>query len=192
MRAAKSDLRRRMLARRDLVSPDEARAAACAGAERGITLVREKLAPGAVVAAYWPIRREFGTRPLMEQLTAAGFPTALPVTHVVGQPLEFRLWSVGDDLGQGMLGNAEPAASTTPVSPAALFIPLVAFDAQGVRLGYGAGFYDATLAALRPRGVLAVGFAYDLQEVEAVPAEAHDQRIDYVITETRILATGAG
>lgn len=191
MDATKHELRRRAFERRDLVSPTEAHKAARAVAAAGVDLARNLLPPGAPVAAYWPIRSEMGTRPLMEALAAAGFKTALPVTRETRTPLVFRLWSVGDDLERGALGNSEPRSDAPAITPAMLFTPLAAFDAHGGRIGYGAGHYDTTLADLRRRGpVWAVGLAYDIQEVDAVPLEPHDGRLDYVLTETRVLATG--
>ena len=107
-------------------------------------------------------------------------------------PLVFHAWAVGDDLARGTLGTSEPMPGAAVVVPTLLFVPLAGFDARGGRIGYGAGYYDATLAALRAaRPVVAVGLAYDLQEVEAVPREPHDQRLDAVVTETRTLSLGA-
>ena len=192
MEANKTALRRHVFARRDLVSPQEANRAAAAVAERGLALARTHAPAGAVIAAYWPIRSEVHTRPLMEALAAAGFRTALPVTHEP-RGLSFRLWSVGDDLARGPLGNAEPLATADEATPALLFAPLAAFDARGGRIGYGGGHYDAALAALRSGGpIVAAGLAYDLQEIDTVPRESHDQRLDAIITETRTLIVKNG
>ena len=191
MRTKKNELRRQVLARRDLVSPAEAHAAAEAVARAGMALVQERLAPGATISAYWPMRSEIGTRPLMELLTAKGYRTALPVTHKAGEPLTFRLWTTGDDLAHGRLGIEEPLATAEEAIPDVLYVPLAAFDARGGRIGYGAGHFDATIAALRAqRPTIAVGLGYDLQEIDAVPLEGHDERLDFIITETRTLATG--
>ena len=77
------------------------------------------------------------------------------------------------------------------MTPAFLFVPLAVFDADCHRIGYGAGHYDRTIATLRKAGaVVAAGLAYDRQEVETVPHEAHDQRLDYVLTEVRTLVAG--
>ena len=80
-------------------------------------------------------------------------------------------------------------ASAPLVEPDILLVPLVAFDAAGHRLGYGSGFYDRTLAALRARrDLLAIGLAYDGQEVPSILADENDQRLNAVITEARVLA----
>ena len=189
----KTALRRQAFERRDSLSRRERDAAAEAVAKRGVELARKTLPRGATVAAYWAIRSEIGTQILMEALIAAGFRTALPVTRQTRTPLLFRLWNVGDDLGRGVLGNPEPLAEAVAVTPALVFAPLAAFDARGGRIGYGSGHYDTTLQSLRLHGpVRYVGLAFDVQEVERVPLEPHDIRLDMVLTETRIVEGGTG
>ncbi len=192
MRAIKSDLRRHAFARRDLVSPDEAQKAAKIVARNGVALAREYLAASATIAAYWSIRSELHTRPLFDALIRAGFRTALPVTRETRTPMIFRLWSPGDDFSRGVLGNSEPPDNAAIVVPSLVFAPLAVFDAHGGRIGHGSGHYDTTMQALRLNGpVLYVGLAFDCQEVETVPLEPHDIRLDMILTETRSLRTGA-
>lgn len=127
------------------------------------------LAPGAVVAGYWPIGSELDSRPLLAALAARGHPVLLPAPHTENQPLSFQTW---------------PDPGSPAVEPDVLIIPLLAFDRAGWRLGQGGGHYDRTLAGLRARRpVLAVGFAYAAQEVPAVPHGAFDQRLDWIVTE---------
>ncbi len=188
---SKSDMRRHALARRELVSPQEARAAASHVARAGLELVASHCAPGAVIAAYWPIRSELSTRPLIEALHAAGYRIALPAMKSATRALSFRLFAPGDELAKASLGLSEPLPSAPEAAPDLLFVPLAAFDATGARIGYGGGHYDATLTALRARkSCLAVGLAYDMQEVDSVPAEPHDQRLDFVLTEKRLARFG--
>lgn len=190
--AAKSVLRRHAFARRDLIEPAEAHAAAEVIAARGLELANRCAAPGAILSAYWPIRSEISTRPLLDRLARAGFRTALPVMTAAGKPLLFRLWSPGDELAKGPLGLSEPLAEAATVEPDVMFLPLACFDARGHRVGYGGGNFDATLAAQRARRKLvAIGLAYADQEVDAVPHETHDQRLDFVITEQKIFDCGA-
>ena len=190
--STKHAIRRAALARRDMIEPGEAHAAAKRVAALGLALVQKRAAPGAVVSAYWPIRSEVSTRPLLEALAKAGYSTALPVLTATGRPLHFRRWSPGDELEIGGLGLSEPRADAPTVAPDVLFVPLAAFDALGHRIGYGGGNFDATLAALRSAGrVLAIGLAYAAQEVDRVPAEAHDQILDFVITEEKTFSFGA-
>ena len=191
-RQTKADMRRHMLARRDLIEPAEAHAAALALASNALALVEAHAKPGAAVSAYWPIRSEISPRPLVDLLAAKGFRTALPVMTGAGKPLRFRLWTPGDDLEKGPLGLSEPLAAAPEVEPDIVFAPLAAFDARGGRIGYGGGNFDATLAALRAKKtVLAAGLAYAIQEIDAAPHEAHDQRLDFVVTEEKTFSCGA-
>ncbi|WP_395667027.1 5-formyltetrahydrofolate cyclo-ligase [Methylocella sp.] len=141
-----------------------------------------------VVSAYFALPDEASTLPLMERLAAMGRATALPVTGKRGTPLVFRLWRPGDPLAPGRMGIFEPAPAAEPVDPDFLFVPLAAFDRSGNRLGYGAGFYDLTLARLRAkRPTLAVGVAYASQEADRIPAEPHDEKLDLVLTEKELI-----
>jgi 5-formyltetrahydrofolate cyclo-ligase len=195
MTDVKAELRRHSLARRDLVSHDEAKEAAAHIAGLGLALVSEIAArdnlPDLVVSVYWPIRSELNTRALIDALSAKGVRVALPVMHAVRRPLAFRLFVPGDDLAKGPFGLSEPTADKPELDPDVILAPLAAFDRRGYRLGYGGGIYDATLNALRPKKqVIAVGLAYALQEAERVPAEAHDQKLDYVLTERETIICG--
>jgi 5-formyltetrahydrofolate cyclo-ligase len=191
----KTELRRHALARRDLVSPDEAHAAAAVLRDRGPALVEEIAAKAGlkapVVSVYWPIRSELHTRPLIEALAAKGIAVALPVMHAVKHPLVFRAFTPGDDLVKGPFGLSEPSLDKPALTPDIIFAPLAAFDRGGFRLGYGGGIYDATLSELRARKpVVAVGLAYACQEAGAIPTEPHDQRLDYLLTERELIVSG--
>lgn len=175
------------------------RAAAAAEPDAGLRL-RETflaafgaaLAPG-VVSGFWPMADEIDVRPLLTALAARGWRTALPVVVGRGRPLLFRAWEEGDVLVRGPLGIGTPRPEAPEVVPDLVLTPLVAFDASGYRLGHGAGYYDMTLAGLRARGaVLAVGVAFDAQEVAAVPRERHDQRLDALATPSRVLRFAEG
>jgi 5-formyltetrahydrofolate cyclo-ligase len=147
--------------------------------------------PLAMIAGYWPFGTEMDVRPLLHRLAAHGTGLALPVTRGADLPLEFRRWQPGDGLEQGAYGISHPHAGAPAVTPSILLVPLLAFDRSGWRLGYGAGYYDRTLAALRGLGVsragslrvTAVGIAYAAQEVESLPHHAGDQRLDGIVTE---------
>ncbi len=139
---------------------------------------------GAVVAGYWPMRDEFDVRALLRDLNDEGMVCALPVVGGPDRPLAFRRWRPGDRLAEGAFGIAEPAAGKPELRPVALLVPLLAVDGAGRRLGHGKGFYDRTLAALRATGpVTAIGVCFEAQRVREVPAEPHDQRLDWVLTE---------
>lgn len=137
------------------------------------------LAPGPV-SGFWPIRTEIDPRPA---LIASARPICLPVVVGAGQPLVFRAWAPGAAMVEGAYGAAVPA-DPVEVTPRIVVVPLAAFDARGMRLGYGGGFYDRTLAGLRARGpVTAVGFAFAGQETDALPVEETDMPLDLIVTE---------
>ena len=172
-----------------------ARRRAAASAPAAAEAVRERvlsgltISEGSVVSAYWPMREELDPRPLMLALAARGLRLCLPAVVANGRPLSFRAWVPGDTLVEARFGTQVPRETAEVLTPDVLLVPLLAFDRQGYRLGYGGGFYDRTLAALRgDRTVLAVGIAYAGQEVAAVPVEATDQQLDALVTERYLLA----
>ena len=142
------------------------------------------LPAGATVAGYWAFREEADPRALLLALATAGHRLALPCVVARHTPLRFHLWRESDAMRVGVFGLTEPHPDAEVVTPSVLLVPLLAFDAEGYRLGYGGGYYDRTLAVLRTRGpVRAIGIAYAGQEVEKLPHEAHDQRLDAVLTQ---------
>ena len=143
-----------------------------------------EMAAGEAVAGYWPMRQEIDPVPLMKRLFAAGQAVALPVIEKPEKTLSFRAWEPGQVLEDAEFGTSQPPPDAAVLRPKVLLVPLLAFDDRGFRLGYGGGYYDRTIAALRQRGeLLAVGIAYDAQQVERVPDEDFDQRLDWVVTE---------
>ena len=138
---------------------------------------------GKRLAGYMAMRTEIDPTSAM---AAHDGPVGVPVIIGPGQPLRFREWSPGCAMVPGEFGAAIPAEGAW-IEPEVLIVPMLAFDARGFRLGYGGGFYDRTLEGLRARGpVLAVGFAFDAQEVAEVPTEPTDQRLDAVVTESGV------
>jgi 5-formyltetrahydrofolate cyclo-ligase len=153
------------------------------------------LAKGAIVAGYHPVRDEADPRGLLAVLAAQGHPLALPVIASTRAALIFRRWKTGDALAPNAYGIAEPLAAAEEIVPDAVLVPLLAFDADGHRLGYGGGYYDRTLDAIRKaRPVLALGIAYAGQEVARLPRETHDHALDMILTENgvRSFTTRAG
>lgn len=115
-------------------------------------------------------------------------PVGVPVIQGAGQALRFARWHPDGPLVPGPFGAAVPE-TLDYFDPEVLIVPLVAFSRRGERLGYGGGFYDRTLEALRSRGpVLAIGFAFEAQEDPDLPQEATDQPLDLIVTEQSILA----
>lgn len=161
-------------------------------AEHAIGVVLEaRFPPGsiALVGAYWPIRGEFDPLPYLRRVIDAGAAAALPAVVAMRAPLEFRPWTPETRTAPGRWDTLHPEDGPA-VTPLALLIPLVGFDAAGHRLGYGGGFYDRTLAALTPRP-LAIGVGFELGRLPQFAPEAHDQRMDVIVTEAGAAEIGA-
>jgi 5-formyltetrahydrofolate cyclo-ligase len=181
----KTELRRQAIARRDALPAGERAQAAETIATRAFPVA---VAPGAIVAGFMPMKSEINPLPLMRKLAAAGARLALPVVAGQGKPLIMRAWAFGEPLIAGVWGIREPAPLAPAVAPDILIVPLLAFDRAGQRIGYGAGYYDLTIAALRARqAVVAIGVAFAAQEIAAVPATSRDAPLDLVLTEREVI-----
>ena len=185
----KAALRREALARRRAVAPAARAALGRRLADEGLRLAR--LWRAQIVSAFHPLRDEPDTLELLRALAGDGFATALPVVVGRNSPLVFRLWRPGDPTLTGAMSIAEPLESAQAVDPDLLFVPLACFDRRGNRIGYGAGFYDRTLARLRAiKPIHAVGVAYGVCEVATAPYEAHDESLDAIVTEQETMHFG--
>ena len=135
---------------------------------------------GKALAGYMPMRTEIDPLPAM---SAHQGVVGVPVIMAAATPLKFREWGPGVAMVAGDFGALIPAEGAW-VTPQVVIVPLLAFDSRGFRLGYGGGFYDRTLQGLRAKGpVLAIGFAFAAQEVDAVPTDDFDQMLDLIVTE---------
>lgn len=144
----------------------------------------------AAVSAFWPVRDEIDVRPLLFALHERGHVCGLPVIVAKRAPLVFKRWDPHKPLAEGRWGIPVPPAEAEEVIPELMLVPLLAFDATGNRIGYGAGFYDRTIALLRGRPgrrPLAVGVAYAAQQVDRVPCDESDERLDWVVTERQAI-----
>ena len=179
--------RREAVVRRDALTADLRKAAADTIAAREFPLA---ITSGIVVSAFMPMKSEINPLPLLRKLAEAGAVLALPVVAGRGKPLVMRAWRWGEDLAQGVWGLREPKPDAPEVDPDILLVPLLAFDRTGHRIGYGAGYYDMTIAGLRARkAVTAIGLAFAAQEIAAVPATPRDERLDLVLTEREVIET---
>jgi 5-formyltetrahydrofolate cyclo-ligase len=191
---SKAELRARLRAMRDAVPAGEREAWSHRLSAHGAAALRERAA-GAVVSLYWPMRSEADPRPLAQALAAAGADLALPA--FVGPCMEFRRWRAGDELRPAGFSTLEPLATAAVLTPVLVLAPLLAFDRRGGRLGWGKGYYDTFLgeldaAAARGQGrrPFVVGIAFAQQQVDVVPMELHDRRLDAVVTELGYLPCG--
>jgi 5-formyltetrahydrofolate cyclo-ligase len=177
----KAIIRRDAMTRRNAL-PAELRAhAAEAIATRPFPLA---LARSPIVAGFMPLKSEINPLPLMRKLADAGARLALPVIDGRGKPLIMRAFAFGDALDTAQWGIREPKPEAPEVVPDIMLVPLLAFDRTGKRIGYGAGYYDMTIAKLRAmKPVVAIGIAYAAQEIADVPVTERDARLDLVLTE---------
>jgi 5,10-methenyltetrahydrofolate synthetase len=163
------------------------RRAALAGAEHealSARIVAHALAtlPKPRVAAFcWPIKQEPDVRPLLASWRSTDVRAALPVVVAESEALRFREWSPESRLEADRYGIPTPSTGEW-LTPDLILLPLNGFDGAGYRLGYGGGYFDRTLAALVPRP-LAVGVGFEINRVASIRPEAHDQRLDWIITE---------
>lgn len=151
---------------------------------RSIDASLERSFPGlgrARVAFCWPIQNEYDARYIARALRERGATTALPVVVAPRQPLVFREWHPGVELGTGALGIPFPVSSPE-VIPEAVLLPMNGWDAGGYRLGYGAGFFDRTLASLAKKPVV-IGVTFELARLDTIHPQSWDIPVDYVVTE---------
>jgi 5-formyltetrahydrofolate cyclo-ligase len=183
----KTALRMRMRALRRLLA-EEAPDAAERAARR---LPLSRFSRFRIVAAYRPQGSELDPLPVLEAILGfdPGFATpVLPVALDKTSPLSFRHWNPQDRLVPDAFGIPAPPPSAPQLVPNLVITPLLAFDRKGGRLGQGAGHYDRTLANLRKaRPVFMLGLAFAGQELDAIPQERHDQRLDAILTETEYI-----
>jgi len=189
---SKADLRAQARAHRKALSVSDPGAAARAASHAGAMLDAlfgreagwaEEAAAGRrlTVALYRPRGAEIDTGPLARALEALACDLALPCVETLDAPLVFRRWQAGQALRPDLVGSAAPLPEAENVDPDLIVTPLLAFDAFGQRLGQGGGYYDRTFAA-RP-GAARVGLAWAAQELDRLPAEAHDIPLHGVLTE---------
>jgi len=187
----KAELRKRFKEIRASIAADAAEAAALAIAETAppflLALSQNAglAAADAPVALYRALPGELDCAGLLVALAALGFPTLLPCAAAKATPLTFRLWRPGDALVCGRFGLSEPSTDAPEMRPKILLAPLLAFDDRGGRLGFGGGYYDATLEKLRAHETFlaAGGLAFARQRAQNLPMEKHDAPLDFVITE---------
>ena len=186
----KALLRSDALARRGKIEPAARAAFSRRLAEEGLRLAR--FWRPRIVSVFYPLRDEPDTLLLLTALADEGFTTALPAVVSWGSPLTFRLWRPGESTRAGAMSIREPVEEAPVVDPDLLFVPLACFDRRGHRIGYGAGYYDRTLTNLHAvKPVHAIGVAYGVCEVAAVPYETHDQTLDAVVTEQETILFNA-
>ncbi len=187
--AWRKNLRRELLARRQALPADRLHAWRLA-MDRHLQCGFPGLAKG-VVAFCWPIRNEYDARHLMRRLRGQGVSTALPVVLAPKTPLIFREWHPGVEMELGKLGIPYPKAGAELV-PDTVLLPMIGFDSEGYRLGYGGGFFDRTLESLRDSKPLVIGVSFELGAIATIRPQPWDMPMDYVVTERGVYRRDGG
>jgi len=178
--AWRKNLRLELLSRRQAQAAEQIHAWRMS-MDRHLLLGFPGLAKG-VIAFCWPIRNEYDARHLVRRLRAQGATAALPVVLAPKAPLIFREWHPGVEMVPGQLDIPYPRAGAELV-PDTVLLPMNGFDRRGYRLGYGGGFFDRTLEALKSRKPAVIGVSYELAAVETIHPQPWDIPVDYVVTE---------
>ena len=178
--AAKAVLRQTAHKRRAALS-DKLRAEA-SGQAVECFLDKVQFPEKAKVALYWPMGDELDCRGLITALRKRGCQICLPAITAPDRPLVFRLWVGGEELQSGPFGTREPEKNAPETIPDIIVLPLLGFDEQGNRLGYGKGYYDRTIVLMDKKPLL-VGLAFSAQELEHIPASPLDVPLHMVVTE---------
>ena len=187
----KMTMRAEAIKRRSNISSQRAREASFA-IIKFFSVCLGRVTVDATVGMYWPIRHEIDVRPLMFDLEKRGVKIALPTITAKNKLLEFRRWTTADILVSGVFGTKQPKSDNTVAFPNVLVVPMLAFDTNGFRLGYGGGYYDRTISELRKVfSVMAIGVAFAEQEFSEIPVEEGDQALDVILTDRRLIQVGA-
>jgi 5-formyltetrahydrofolate cyclo-ligase len=179
----KAELRALGLARRAGMAETERRAAS----EAAVARLRPLIRAGEAVSLFWPMRDEIDPRGLIGDVLGAGGRVALPV--IERRRMFFRRFAGEHCLEAGVFGTRHPNAAEPVIDPDLVVAPLAAFDRRGGRIGYGAGYYDQAIADLKARGrpLRVVGIGFACQELEDVPVEPHDARLQMIATERELI-----
>lgn len=182
---SKRALREKIIVERKRISPDHASQASKAIAEFLLSIIPN----GLNVAGYYPTNGEIDIKESLNKLSAKGNTVSLPTISDTGKILKFRIYSPHFPLIEGKYGIFCPPPQAPEITPDIVIVPMVGFDKEGHRLGYGGGYYDATLAYLRSRNekLLAIGVAYAAQSIEKIPIHNGDQKINMLVTEKEIV-----
>jgi 5-formyltetrahydrofolate cyclo-ligase len=143
---------------------------------------------------YSPINNEISPNEFINYLEKKNVTLSLPATDIKTETMFFKEWKPGDELIKGPLGSLEPLRNKKTILPQILVVPMLSFDKELYRLGYGGGYYDKSINFLKnyfkkqKKFFITIGLAYSIQEEKKIPRENHDMRLDFIITEKEVLS----
>ena len=143
---------------------------------------------------YYPINNEITPFGLIKYFKFNNFKLTLPVVKTQSKTLLFKEWDLKEKLKKGKLGNLEPYLNTHNILPQLIIVPMLMFDKNLNRLGYGGGYYDKSINELRKyfssekKDFITIGLAYSSQQTKSIPHEGHDEQLDFIITEKQMLS----
>jgi|TARA_B110000305_G_scaffold153273_1_gene169889 5-formyltetrahydrofolate cyclo-ligase len=146
------------------------------------------------VSLYYPMHNEISPFGFIKYFNLNKFKLTLPVVKAQSRSLLFKEWDLKDKLKRGKLGNLEPFYNASAFLPQLIIVPMLMFDKNLNRLGYGGGYYDKSINELKKhftrekKDFVTIGLAYSLQETKSIPHEAHDEQLDFIITEKKLLS----
>ena len=146
------------------------------------------------VSLYYPIHNEISPFGFIKYFNLNNFKLTLPFVRAQSRSLLFKKWDLKDNLKRGKLGNLEPFYNASDFLPQLIIVPMLMFDKNLNRLGYGGGYYDKSINELKKhftrekKDFVTIGLAYSLQETKSIPHEAHDEQLDFIITEKKLLS----
>ena len=141
------------------------------------------------VGLYYPMLDEISPLSFISYFNLKHFELTLPFVRVNSRSMLFKSWNIKENLIKGSLGNLEPHSNKANFLPELLIVPMLIFDKNLNRLGYGGGYYDMTINKLKnhfkskKKDFITIGIAYSGQEIKSIPYEKHDERLDFLITE---------
>ncbi len=143
---------------------------------------------------YLPIKNEISPFIFKSIFEKKNLIISMPVIDIKNKSLNFKKWNQNDKLIKGPMGNLEPLKNKKSIMPQILIVPMLSFDRDLFRLGYGGGYYDKTIYLLKnyfkkeKKFFITIGLAYSSQEIKNIPKETHDMSLDYIITEKEVLS----
>jgi len=186
----KASIRSRLLSQRKALDAENRKTLSAAICERLLSCIYT-IRDARILALYFPTQNEVDVLPLRNDpgVRDDDWAICLPVISENSKILSFHLWQKNASLEKGPYGIMQPLLTASQWQPDIVLVPLVAFDRQGGRVGYGQGYYDNTLRALRKqKHITAIGVAYGFQEVAVIPQESFDETLDMIVTENETIA----